>query len=59
MANKSGKHDLNNAVLYLETFPEILRQHLSTLAVPQSEELDEILELLSSKVEVVKAELGR
>ncbi len=59
MAIDRRQHELKNAVLFLESFPEILRQHLASRGVPESRELDELLELLVDKLEVVKAGVGR
>jgi hypothetical protein len=47
-------HDLNNALLFLETFPEILQDSLPPGTVDSNEALREVLEVYQEKIALVK-----
>lgn len=57
MALDREKHELKNALLFLKTFPEIVRGELSIHSLPVSEELAEILEIHEQKLAVLEKHL--
>jgi len=52
-------HDLQNAMIFLETFPLILQQMLQSGKSVESQDLKELLQLYVEKVEILKAGMNR
>jgi hypothetical protein len=54
MNTKSNSHDINGAMLFLETFPEILRNSISGKDETLKNEIEELLEIYQVKIGIIK-----
>lgn len=59
MTADSQKHDLKNALIFLVTFPEILKQELQTNPRADSPALKELLEIYRAKIAILQAGLQK
>ncbi len=54
MNTKSNSHDINGAMLFLETFPEILRDSISVKDETLKNEIEELLKIYQDKIGIIR-----
>lgn len=58
MGDPVSRHDLKNALLFLELFPDLLKSALSSGEGPGSPGFDELLSVFNEKLELLKRGIG-
>jgi hypothetical protein len=59
MSFNQHQHDLNGALLFLETFPHILQDTLPVDNETKRSELNELLEIYGQKLNIIKKALNK